>query len=518
MSSMKQFLRVLSLGLVASAASSIAACGSDSAATPSDPASANVSTDESRRNDGGATSNGTPKQSGDGIFGHGTVLHGFKIQCNRDPNSPKLGDDVCLMPFSYQTNSLTYAQAVAQLAANHVDHVLIKICELNNQCKPTATFTEADRNAEVVRLLTAFNDAANPKSPNHIPGYSPHIFLWERQWMLKSDGDIQFADEISGVVLAAAAAKVDGLIDGVGVIEDQLPDTEQVLDKAKTIADRINVDTQSLNPNGWLTTHTFLFPGGGNGTWFDSIDRQPSSATFFDEMQKKAARFSFIYKNFPLQKNCTGSTTDNPLCSKGVVEASVTGYSHDFVDCLENSKKLSKSDGYLGDFDCSTDAGKKSYMLSSNAIGGLGLGDLRSFLTKDCGAHPKMTIVVFWGDNNDAFSQMTAANVRVLHQILVDDRWTVAAGKGCGARAYTLPSSATANQLSHLGIMPIDLLKPTDSLTRVLAVDGNSLVPNTNMAVPAKMTSYTNAMTAYQEWNIWPAPTPATCGTATPCY
>lgn len=458
-----------------------------------------------------------------GFVGNGVPIDGVKIECTMNA----AGD--CVMPLTYETHGLSYAQAVAQMAKAGVTHIVVKVCDLtsnsnNNQCPSSATFGRNDRNAVIVDLLTAFANATDATTSSYIPGFTPHVYLWERWWLWNGSFGTRaddFGDDISSVVSAAYASQLTHVIDGVGVIETQLESSSDVLSQALMVAARINSDTTALVPGGWLTTHGLSFPGGANGTWFDAIDTQPTSGTFFASMSEQASHFTFVYKNFPLEENCTGAENDNTLCATGIVGTQVTapGYSHDFVDCLSKSKVLSKASGDLGSFDCTTDSGKKAYMLTPNALGGLGLGALTSFIANDCGAHPDLTNVMFWGDSGDAFSEMSAGNVRVLHEIMVDDPWSVAPGGACGAGGFSVPQAMKVNKLSHFAFLPpTPDATATDPLKYILTVDGHDAVPNDAAASPADDSSYTTPMTVWQEWGSWPSRTPTACSATTPCY
>ncbi len=531
------------------AAGAIGACGS-SGTTP-EPGSGDASVRDSSTEGGAASdatfaadagptadasaADGSGGDAGDGAAGEAGLpgepgaIHGFKLQCAQIPDAGADAADTeqCASPFRFETGGLDYADAVAGFAAKKLEDIVIKVCDIkdssSDQCPLDADggpIDQATRNAAIVEMVQAFKNATDPTNPAYVAGYSPRIYLWERIWMWNhgalTTGDSDFATDMSGVITALVDQNLDSIVRGVGNIENQLPDTESTLDEAEKVATLINQGT-----GNWLTRHTLLFPGSGDGAWFDSIDRQPSSAAFFANMAGQVNGFAFIFKNMPVSKNCTGANDggeDNPLCAKGYVGGGDDiwkKYSQDFVECLTKEQQLT-TPKYHGNFDCTTDEGKKAYLLTSSSQGGLGLADLQTFLASDCGLHPSLANVLFWGDSGDAFAEMSASNVRVLHQILVDDAWPAAAGAACADAGFELPASARANQFSHRSVVPQAPLDK-DTITHILVVDDAGLAKNPAPATPASG-AYTSPLDVWQQWNLWTSPTPPTCAAGSPCY
>jgi hypothetical protein len=110
---------------------------------------------------------------------------------------------------------------------------------------------------------------------------------------------------------------------------------------------------------------------------------------------------------------------------------------------------------------------------------------------------------------------MSAGNVRVLHEVLVDDPWI--GGSVCPSAGYVVPQAMKANQLSHLAIMP-SLPAGKDLLTHIFTAAGTTLMANAGATTPATSSAYTTPLTVFQEWNDWSSPTAASCGATQGCY
>jgi len=271
------------------------------------------------------------------------------------------------------TNLLTYAQAASGLASNGITTVILKF---ETQDDLPSGVNAAQRDAEIIAMITALRSA----NPNF------RVYLWERRWLQQggssNGGGTKFINGMSSIINQIHAAGVDDVLKGIGVIENNLENSTQVLQHAVGIVQGINANTDN-----WLTNKSFFMPGAGMGAYFVGIDK--AYPDFFNQMSQQVRYFAFTFKFFKSQPA--------NVCSLGALNAAW--------------------DANLGG---GTPASQAAWLRSV-----MGVADLENCIHANRTAYPNLANVIYWGDSGDGLIVMSQTNIQAVHSLLVEDNgWT----------------------------------------------------------------------------------------------
>lgn len=224
-----------------------------------------------------------------------------------------------------------------------------------------------------------------------------NFYLYQRQWLQRlnfPNGDYrtspwaaQFSDRMSRFINVARRERLTRL-QGIMPIETNLNGTAELQNRSLYVARRINARTQ-----GWLKTHTFMFPGAGMGSYFKGI--QLNATQWLTQMKPETGYFALIYKHMRSQPGG--------------------------VNRLERLNDRWKY--YVGRGSTASVARQVRYLNDE-----MGLADLAYISRHHRAQFPRHTQVVFWGDAADGVCWLSGLSdqrynyntMRALHRILVE--------------------------------------------------------------------------------------------------
>lgn len=259
------------------------------------------------------------------------------------------------------------------------------------------------------------------------------VYLWGRLW-LERDGGPNFAsvdagaeavkDWFTAVLNKADSAGVLDRIKGIALIETNCDRMFDVKDYAKRIADKFNANPawNDSNGNPFFQTRTLMVPGAGFGADFRNVD--DDNGIFFEEMSKRCAHFSFIYK---LMRGTHETVTAGDY--NNVV---VNGVNRTWADDLEkNDVTFSVTDrmAYLNHF---------------------GLSELTNYVSTHRARYPAACNIVFWGDKWDGISQTQPLTRQAVHKLLVKNGGDSAVNTNYFFDLAACPSPNTSAQKFYL--------------------------------------------------------------------
>ena len=412
-----------------------------------------------------------------------TQMHGVKF---KHPGGDQTGPDQSIAKScDYQkgTAGRSYRSVFENLHGNGIYHLFIKFPQPNQVPK---TCTESKLTNEIIVALRAMTNLNQDLEAGEQP---MRAWVWERDWFWddspddndptpptddnchpdpdKDKGYCDFVRDMARVIERAQDAGVSEPLEGIAPIETNLPGSERVREFALQLAKDINART-----NGWLRTHTLLFPGGGMGSWFRNIGgSEPDFAEgtqFLNSIAAEVKYFSFIYKWM--------QSHDGNVCKN--LEPYYHGTSR--AENPEDGTYLWKEEiHHTRTFD-----EQRSYI-----EGVLGFGDLAAFIrdvrARDA-AYADVANVVFWGDSGDGLLQMNRTNVQLMHSLLVDQ-------DGLGQPGHFF----------DFAIIGADESTGKERSKHVLLDRGSEVIQNHN---EARRERGADGMTVWEEWHSWRNP------------
>jgi hypothetical protein len=317
----------------------------------------------------------TPSSPGGQIPQPPNLIEGVKFKPLDDEFSNSVSPqlDTGAIDGSNPTNLLTYAQAAAGLVSNGINTVVLKY---ETQDDLPSGVNSAQRDAELISMITALKFA----NPNF------RVYLWERRWLQQggssNGGGMKFISGMSSIINQIRAAGVDDVLKGIGVIENNLENTTDVLQHALGIIQGINTNTDY-----WMTNKSFFMPGAGMGAYFVGIDK--ADPDFFSQMSQQVGYFAFTFKFFKSQPAS--------VCSLGALNPAW--------------------DANLGS---GTPDSQVAWLRSV-----MGVADLENYINANRAAYPNLANVIYWGDSGDGLIVMSQTNIQAVHKLLVEENgWT----------------------------------------------------------------------------------------------
>jgi len=280
------------------------------------------------------------------------------------------------------------------------------------QAISTREYTAAQRDDAILTFLAQLQKAYPATTP-------VRFILDERVWFishLNANGkpvqlslsnvfarEQTYSDDIAGIVQAAAAQHLDHWLTGVRLSEYASKDWNLMGPVMVDLVTLINAKSA-----GWMTTHLFIGAGAGWGQDWEGINAMQCPTTqgwqfpacsgafpFFKYMAPQVGYFAFGDKFMAFGKSEQYTLNGR---NSGLTYQYISGEVADF--CQINTRKYKCQNP-------ATPTIKDWEAFLEDDIDGLGFSDLIHFINSQGRQYPKLTNVIFEGDNSDSIATMT---------------------------------------------------------------------------------------------------------------